>query len=354
MSKNNYLHRCIQLASLGGVGVLPNPQVGAVVVRKGQVIGEGYYEKFGGPHAEVNAIEGIRDKSILDESTLYVSLEPCNIFGKTPPCTDLIIRHRIPKVVVGSLDPNPKISGRGVAKLRAAGVEVEVAEDQLPFAHINAPFFVNQQLERPYICLKWAESKDGFIAGKDDSSNQAVQVQISGPQAGHYAHKLRSKFSAILVGRTTAAIDDPSLTTRKFYGPDPLRIILDPGLKLPSSLKVFTDGKATLVINHLKSGQEGAINFWKMPGSADLRMLLKELYSQRKVYSILVEGGAQVLQQFLDANLWDEIHHIQSDNQLGKGVDAPRFIPSNKSKKISLGKDIVDVYTRLNYKVLTA
>lgn len=294
-----------------------------MIVHQGRIIGEGRHERYGGPHAEVNAVRSVADRGLLRESTLYVSLEPCNHFGKTPPCTDLILESGIPRVVVGSLDPHPQMGGKSVAMLRERGVRVDVLEDQSAMVELNRHFWVNQRLHRPYILLKWAESADGFIAGLD-GNGQPVPRAISGMETNRHFHRLRHDFQAILIGRRTALIDNPSLTTRHFPGRNPVRLILDEAGDLPVGLKVF-QGERAMVIRRGESSMEGTVHCFGVPNPYDLHHLLSRLYGEARIGSILVEGGAEVLQQFMEVGLWDEIARCTAPLELGSGVAAPRL-----------------------------
>ena len=322
MSDRDFLNRCIELARKGGRKVFPNPRVGAVLVQDGRIIGEGFHPYAGGPHAEVAAVRAVRDRERLREATLYVSLEPCNHFGKTPPCTDLILESGIPRVVVGSLDPNPQVSGQGIARLRAQGVAVSLAADPWPFVDLNAPFFINQQLRRPYITLKWARSADGYLAatGPDGA---AMRTAITGEASLSRVHRLRATHHAIMVGRHTAAIDNPRLNTRAYYGSDPIRIVMDPELRLSPALHLFQDGGETIVLNRHRHEPDGAVQ-WHIPDTwTAFSDLIASLYSSPGICSILVEGGTRLLQQFLDAELYDEVYVFEGTAHLGKGLPAP-------------------------------
>ncbi len=303
----------------------PNPRVGAVVVYGDRIIGEGWHEQFGGPHAEVHAISRVTDKALLRDSCLYISLEPCNHHGKTPPCTELILEMGIPHVVIGSLDPNPLMSGKSVAYLRARGVKVDVRDDSREFLQLNAHFEDNQIQKRPYIVLKWAESIDGFISGADEWGNPSPRA-ISSPATNRYFHWMRHELQAIWIAKNTAKTDNPSLTTRHWPGRDPLRVVMDLKLELPESLQVF-HGKPTVVINALRDEIVGNVRFWKVENSYDLDQLLKRMYAELQIGSVLVEGGSNFTQQFLEAGLWDEVCRCVSPQILGAGVKAPR-VPS--------------------------
>jgi diaminohydroxyphosphoribosylaminopyrimidine deaminase / 5-amino-6-(5-phosphoribosylamino)uracil reductase len=315
-----YLDRCNQLARLPGAAVEPNPRVGALVVHAGRILGEGWHQQYGGPHAEVHAVAAVpeAERHLLAEATLYVSLEPCNHHGKTPPCTELILRHRIPRVVIGSLDPNPQMQGRSVAHLRAQGVEVIVAADQGPALALNRHFWTNQTLRRPHVTLKWAQSQDGFIAALD-ADGQPMRTAITGPEAARWVHRLRHEHQAILIGAGTALIDDPALTTRHWPGRDPVGILLDRRLVVPRSARLFGLPQV-IVINDAHMQQDGHIRY--LQAGASPHEFLPALYAAG-IGSILVEGGAQVLSAFLAEGLWDEAFVLKGPENLGKGLSAP-------------------------------
>lgn len=322
-----YLSRCLELARLPGSIVEPNPRVGSVVVHQGNIIGEGWHQQFGGPHAEVNAIRSVQDLSLLPESTIYVSLEPCNHQGKTPPCTDLILKHKIPKVVIGSLDPNPKMAGRSVNLLRSHGVEVEVNDEPKAFLELNSHFWCNQHRRRPYITLKWAESKDGFIAQRS-ATGQIEASPISQPFISRWVHFLRSDHHAILVGKNTVTIDNPTLTTRKWPGPNPIRIFFDRKLEIPHDSNIYGPGKI-VVINELRNEVVGDTTYFvpvEEEAFEKLDMLLTELYGRLGIGSILVEGGANLLEQFISQGIWDESWRNVGNENLIEGVRAPEGI----------------------------
>ena len=323
---NLFLQRCLELARKGGAVVEPNPRVGAVVVHEGKIIGEGWHQVFGGPHAEVNAIASVVKKDLLPQSTIYVSLEPCNHHGKTPPCSDLILQHRIPKVVIGSLDPNPKMAGRSVNLLRENGVEVEVNPDQGPFQELNAHFWCNQNQHRPFITLKWAESQDGFIAGMDEYDSPQPTA-ISPSFISRWVHSLRHEHHAILVGKNTVLTDDPCLTTRKWPGDNPIRIFLDRKLEISASAKIYGPGKV-IVVNELKNEEAGDLTYFvpvEEEAFDDLGMLMTELYGRLRIGSILVEGGRNVLEQFISQGIWDEAWKNIGPDTLERGVPAPKL-----------------------------
>jgi diaminohydroxyphosphoribosylaminopyrimidine deaminase / 5-amino-6-(5-phosphoribosylamino)uracil reductase len=339
----SFLKRCLELAQAPGAAVEPNPRVGAVVVHDERIIGEGAHERYGGPHAEVNAIRAVADKHLLRDATLYVSLEPCNHHGKTPPCTDLILEMGIPRVVIGSVDPNPQMQGQSIAYLRSRGVHVELCSDQQPFIDLNRHFWINQQLGRPYIVLKWAESADGLISGVNAAGEPEPRA-ISCPAVNRQFHGLRHALQGILIGRKTAQIDNPSLTTRHWPGRSPLRIVLDSNLSLSPDLHIF-QGDPTLVINSIQDGQVGNVRFWQVQDSYDLPALLTAIYRDLKIGSILVEGGRNLTQQFLDAGIWDEIYRAVSPQTFEKGTLAPKIAAAHSPQIIeTVGVDRLEWY----------
>ncbi len=335
-----FLARCLQLARLGGVKVQPNPLVGAVVVHQGQILGEGFHQYPGGPHAEVEAIRQVQHPELLPASTLYVSLEPCNHHGKTPPCTNLIINHRIPRVVVGCVDPNPKVAGSGIAWLRAAGVEVVMADDPRPFEELNQIFFTNHLLHRPFICLKWAESGDGFIGGMNDQGKW-VRTLITGLQSQRLVHKLRASYQSILIGSRTAVVDNPSLTTRFFPGPSPIRLIWNSSSQpIPGKLTIFQVPPKTLVLERNPVGSNSVAIASHSPKA------VIEAAQQQGISSILVEGGRNTVQAFLDSGLFDEIYRFRNLHlNIVKGVPAPQIPPAAWKKEVRvLGQDVLEIF----------
>ena len=293
-----YMQRCIQLARCGEAGAAPNPMVGAVVVCDGRIIGEGYHRRCGGPHAEVNAISSVKEKHLLSRSTIYVSLEPCAHYGKTPPCADLIVRSGIPRVVIGCTDPFAKVNGLGIKKLKEAGCEVIIGVLEDECRELNRRFFTFHQKHRPWITLKWAQSKDYYISG-------AQPLLLSNTLTQTLVHRLRARRAAILVGTRTALIDNPTLTTRCWPGPNPLRLTIDRHSILPSSLHLMDRSTPTIVYTH-----------------ESIEEILTDLYN-RGIQSLLVEGGARLLQSFIDAGLWDEARIETAPVSLHEGVKAP-------------------------------
>lgn len=320
-----YMQRCLQLAGCGAGSTSPNPMVGAVIVCDGRIIGEGYHIRAGEPHAEVNAVASVSDadRSLLSRSTMYVSLEPCSHYGKTPPCCDMIIAHGIARVVVGSADPNVLVSGAGIERMRAAGIDVVVGVLEEECLRLNRAFFTSQVCKRPYVTLKWAQSSDGYI---DLLRDGGAAVKISSPVSQVAVHKLRAHYDAILVGRHTALLDNPSLDIRHWAGRAPLRLVIDKNGTLPADLKMFDGVLPTIVYTACeKEGKFGKnIEQVVLDFSAPLLPRILEHLHSLKINSLLVEGGATVLQSFLDAGLWDEARvEVNPALELGDGVVAP-------------------------------
>lgn len=315
-----YIRRCIQLAKNGLVNAAPNPMVGAVIVHQGKIIGEGYHARCGEGHAEVNAVRAVKDKELLKDSTLYVSLEPCSHYGKTPPCADMIVSKGIPRVVVGCIDPFSKVSGRGIRKLRDAGIEVKVGVLEAECQALIRRFVVFNTERRPYVTLKWAQSADGFI---DINRTEGAPVVLSTPVTSVYVHKQRAEHKAILVGRRTARLDNPSLTVRHWYGKNPLRLVVDRALELPESLRLLDGSTPTVVFTALQRPSREGLEFVTLDFGCDiLPQIMDELF-RRNIQSLLVEGGTQLLQSFIDGGLWDEIYVEHASAVLGEGVKAP-------------------------------
>jgi len=314
------MQRCLDLARLGAGYVAPNPMVGAVLVHEGRIIGEGYHRQYGKAHAEVNCLAAVKEEDIplIQSATMYVSLEPCAHFGKTPPCADLIIAKKIPRVVVGCRDPFPEVDGKGIEKLRAAGVEVEVGVLEKECIGLNKRFFTFHTRCRPYIVLKWAQSANGKIGAGGD------RVLISNEYSNRLVHKWRSEEAAILVGTNTALSDDPALTVRLWEGPQPIRLVLDRELRLPGSLKVFDGQERTIVFNTIKQEEGDNLLYYRLNKEDSLvPQIMKALYESR-ILSVLVEGGARLLQSFIDEGAWDEARVITNNGlEIPDGLAAP-------------------------------
>ncbi|WP_142786498.1 bifunctional diaminohydroxyphosphoribosylaminopyrimidine deaminase/5-amino-6-(5-phosphoribosylamino)uracil reductase RibD [Changchengzhania lutea] len=325
-----YINRCIEIAKNGLGTTRPNPMVGCVIVHENIIIGEGYTSPYGGNHAEVNAIQSVDDKTLLKESTLYVTLEPCSHYGKTPPCSNLIIDHQIPSVVIGCIDTHTKVAGQGVLKLTNAGCKVTVGVLEDACKNLHKRFFTFQNKKRPYIILKWAETQGRFIAPAKKSEQKPVW--ITNAYSRQLVHKWRAEEQAILVGTNTVLEDNPSLTTRDCSGEHPIRVVLDKNEKLPSHLKVFDKKAKTLLIT------KKDIDYSKPVAEQIADFLYKH-----GITSVIIEGGAQTLQTFIDEDIWDEARVFRGHVLFNKGIKAPTFT-GNLISEESILKDILKIY----------
>ncbi len=353
----SYMKRCLQLAELALGQVAPNPLVGALLVYEGRIIGEGYHRHFGGPHAEIDCLHSVAEENrkFISRSTMYVSLEPCVHYGKTPPCVDRIIKEEIPRVVIGCRDPFPQVNGRGIEKLRSAGIEVEMGLMERDSRELNRRFFTFHTKHRPYIILKWAQTADGRIANEDYS-----RLQVSNEFSNRLVHRWRSEESSILVGTNTALFDDPALTTRLWPGKNPIRLVVDMNLRLPSSLQLFSGEYPTIIFNQYKNSIEDFSRYmqpWEKMNAGHpvlyyqvskdtnlVHQILNALY-HLKIQTVLVEGGALLLQSFIDENSWDEARIITNqDLKAGQGIKAPRGIQEGLVKEMKLSSDLIQIY----------
>ena len=319
-----YMSRCLQLAQQAEGHTAPNPMVGAVIMCDGVIIGEGYHHRCGEPHAEVNAIRSVNDQNLLMKSTLYVNLEPCSHYGKTPPCAQLIIDKKIPRVVVGMGDPNPKVNGRGIQMLREAGVEVveNVLNQQ---CHIlNKRFITMYTKKRPFVILKWAQTQDGFIDAWRTTS-EIPPLRISNEVTKTLNHQIRSIESAILVGTNTALLDNPHLTARKLNTRNPVRMVVDKSLRVPSDYRIYDQTTPTVIFTDKMVENKTNITFVKLDFSKAIVPQIVDYLYQVNLSSLIVEGGTQLLQAFIDANLWDEVYIETSPEIIGAGVKAPNI-----------------------------
>jgi diaminohydroxyphosphoribosylaminopyrimidine deaminase/5-amino-6-(5-phosphoribosylamino)uracil reductase len=384
-----YMHRCLELAQMGRGNVAPNPMVGSVLVHNEVIIGEGYHRKYGEAHAEVNCLNSVEPEHqhLIGQSTLYVSLEPCAHFGKTPPCADLIVRKRIPKVVIGCRDPFVEVAGKGIEKLKAGGVEVELGVLEKACKDLNKRFFTFHTKHRPYVVLKWAQTGDGKMAAPSDSPDgrepsaqiplkqdadnsidlsealqpgqippsgggRAARLLISNEYTNRLVHKWRGDEMAIMVGTNTALSDDPELSTRLWPGKNPVRLVVDMDLRLPGSLKLMDGTIPTIVFNSkrhtiedLKSGWQSGVHFYQVTKDVNLVHQMMNALFNMSIQSVLVEGGAYLLQSFIDEGLWDEARVITNEEMIiGNGLLAPVL---NKYKKIhseSILSDKIRIY----------
>ncbi|MGZ4057123.1 MAG: bifunctional diaminohydroxyphosphoribosylaminopyrimidine deaminase/5-amino-6-(5-phosphoribosylamino)uracil reductase RibD [Bacteroidia bacterium] len=322
-SQEKYMKRCLDLAVQGLGNVAPNPMVGCVIVCDEEIIGEGYHQKYGEAHAEVNAINSVKNKELLKRSVLYVNLEPCSHYGKTPPCADLIIENKIPAVVIGSIDSNVLVSGKGIKKLEDAGINVTVGVLEADCKKLNKRFFTFLEKKRPYIILKWAQTSDGFIDVKRNEESTAKPVQISNSDSKKLLHLWRSQEQAIMIGTNTALFDNPQLTVREVKGKNPLRVTIDKWLRIPKHFNIFDKTTPTLVFTASDENSQTNLEFVKIDFEKPvIPQVLNELYN-RNIQSLLIEGGEHILNSFIDADLWDSARVFISDKKLEKGVSAP-------------------------------
>ncbi len=338
---DKYMQRCLRLAAQGAGHTAPNPMVGAVLVHEDRIIGEGYHRQYGEAHAEVRCLESVapEHRPLIPRSTLYVSLEPCTHFGRTPPCADRIIRDGIPRVVLGCLDPSEKVAGNGVERLRAAGVEVLTGVEEAAARALNRRFFCRHLRSRPYVVLKWAQSADGLIALPGPRA-----LRLTHPYTDRVVHRWRSEEAAILIGSGTALADNPRLTTRHWPGRHPLRIVLDREGRLPASLHVLDGEAPTLVFSHSPRRPAGPAEWITLPAEEPFLPAVLSHLQQRAVLSVLVEGGARILQAFLAAGCWDEARVITTPRTLGAGLAAPVFSGREPVSTRRMAEDIIRYY----------
>lgn len=319
-----YMGRCLQLAEQAAGETSPNPMVGAVIVYKGRIIGEGYHKHYGQAHAEVNAIASVKNPELLKDATMYVSLEPCSHYGKTPPCSKLIIDKHIKKVVIGMTDPNPKVCGRGIKMLKEAGVEVEKGVLEKECFELNRRFITFFIKKRPYVILKWAQTSDGFI-DKIRTDPAIPPLKISNEITKTLNHQIRSEEAAILVGTNTALLDNPKLTTTKWDGHNPVRVILDKDRRIPETYHIF-DGKApTLIFTEKDCQNTDYVEYIKIHFEENVVPQILNVLYQKEINSVIVEGGTHTLTSFIESGLWDECHIETSPVKIGNGVKAPKI-----------------------------
>ena len=314
-----YMSRCIQIATNGLGTTYPNPFVGSVIVHNNKIIGEGFTSEYGGPHAEVNAINSVKNPELLKESTLYVTLEPCSHHGKTPPCADLIIKKEIPRVVIGTLDPFSKVNGQGYLRLLKNGVDVTLNILENECLELNKRFLTFHQKKRPYIILKWAQTEDGYM-GRDD-----IQKWITNQYSKQLVHKWRTEEEAILVGKNTALIDNPQLNSRLWNGKNPLRIAIDKNLAIPRSFHLFDQSQPTVIFNSLEDFEEENLILKKIDFSEKIVPQVIDYLFQKNIQSLIIEGGSDTIQYFIETNLWDEARILSSDTIWNEGILAPRI-----------------------------
>jgi len=336
MNHTLYMRRALELAEWGRGYVSPNPKVGCVIVYQDRIIGEGWHRSYGGPHAEVHAINSVENQSLLPESTVYVTLEPCAHWGKTPPCANLLVEKKVKKVIIAAVDSNPLVGGKGIEILKNAGIAVETGVLEEKARWQNRRFFTQIEQQRPYVILKWAQTEDGLVARENFDSKW-----ISNAQSRQLVHKWRAEEDAILVGKNTAAYDNPRLDVRDWVGKNPIRVVLDSRLGLPKNLNLFDQSIPTLIFNTVKSETIENLE-WIRLSEINPKVILKELHS-RKIQSLIVEGGSQVLSQFIESGLWDEARVFTAPTRFDRGISAPT-LNQNPSETLSIDTDRLDIY----------
>lgn len=346
MADELYIKRCLELAILGSGNVSPNPMVGCVIVTDGIIIGEGYHEKIGEAHAEVNAVKAVFAKYgeteaplLLKKATAYVSLEPCAHFGKTPPCADLLIKHQVKRVVIGNNDPFDAVNGKGITKLKNAGISVVSGVLDEECANLNRRFFTRIRRQRPYIILKWASTANGYFAPINDT-----QKWISGPLAKRLVHKWRTEEDAVIVGKRTAIVDNPQLNAREWPGRNPIRIVIDRNLETPATHHVYDNAAKTIIFNEVKTDVIENIHFIQMEDMSFYlpQKIAFQLYLM-DIQSVIIDGGAQLLNQFIEAGLWDEARVFTSKISWSDGIPAPK-INKPLSAQHQVGNDQLSIY----------
>lgn len=333
--------RCIELAKNGLGTTYPNPLVGSVIVYNDIIIGEGWHLEAGQPHAEVNAIKSVSDLSLLKDATIYVNLEPCSHFGKTPPCADLIIEKGIKNVVIGSLDPNPMVAGNGIKKLKEAGCNVIEGFLKTECDDLNKRFFNYHIHRKPFIILKWAETLDGFIAPEKRENKKPVW--ITNKQSRQLVHKWRSEEQAILVGTQTVLDDNPSLSTRDWNGKSPIRIVIDRSLKISKEASVLNGSIKTIIITEKETESHENISFEILDFSKDISSQICDLLYKHKIQSVIIEGGAKTINTFIDSNLWNEARVFTGNSIFKTGTKAPILLGKIASEE-KIKEDILRIY----------
>jgi len=337
------MQRCLDLASLGSGNVAPNPMVGAVLVHENKIIGEGFHQQYGQAHAEVNCINSVykANHHLIQKSTLYVSLEPCNHYGKTPPCSNLIIAHKIPKVVIACADPFEKVNGTGIQKLIDAGIDVITGILEKEAIELNKRFFTFHHQKRPYIILKWAQSENQCISGF-----QGKPVKISNALTNILVHKWRSEEAAIMVGTNTVMLDNPSLTTRNWQGKNPIRIFIDRNLKIEHTAKILDQASPTIILNQQINKIEGANDFIQFNFEREIIPQLNELLYQKNIQSVIIEGGAKLLKTFIDIGIWDEARVITNMYLvIENGIASPDFENKQLVKQEKIESDLIQYFS---------
>ncbi|MGM0647560.1 MAG: bifunctional diaminohydroxyphosphoribosylaminopyrimidine deaminase/5-amino-6-(5-phosphoribosylamino)uracil reductase RibD [Bacteroidota bacterium] len=338
MDEVRYMRRCLELARMGEGKTAPNPMVGSVIVYQGRIIGEGYHHHYGEAHAEVNAIEAVKDKRQLQESTLYVNLEPCSHYGKTPPCSDRIIQEGIPRVVIGTTDSNSLVGGKGIEKMQKAGLDVHVGVLEEECHYLNRSFFTYHQHQRPYVILKWAQTIDGFMDKKRSLSESPHVNWITGERLKVLVHRWRAVHPAILVGSVTALNDNPALTVREWVGENPLRLVVDEENTLPSHLQLFDQQVPTIVFSQKAKADKKNLRHIQLDFAAPIASQVLQYLYQQQIQSLIVEGGRKMLETFIREGLWDEIRVLSGDKFFYSGLKAPA-VPKQAQTIDHVGND---------------
>lgn len=338
-----YMFRCIELGRLGLGYASPNPMVGCVLVHQGKIIGEGYHHQAGEPHAEVNAIHSIKDPSLLTDSTLYVNLEPCAHYGKTPPCAQFIVQHHIPRVVIGNVDPHEKVAGKGIEILKNGGCEVLTGILENEGRRLNRRFFCYHEKKRPFIILKWAQTMDGFIDRLRQPDEKPQPNWITGETARMLVHKWRSEEDAIMVGTKTAIMDNPKLNVREWHGKNPVRVLIDKTGKIGDAYHLLNDEIPTYIFTENKSLSKVRTHFIQLPFDDQLLHHILGFLYQQNIQSVFVEGGSALIHSFIRAGLWDEARVFIGQKEFISGIHAP-VIKKHSTKTIKINQDIVKYY----------
>jgi diaminohydroxyphosphoribosylaminopyrimidine deaminase/5-amino-6-(5-phosphoribosylamino)uracil reductase len=341
MNHEFYIKRCLQIAKNGIGTTRPNPSVGALIVYNNKILGEGFTSPYGGNHAEVNAINSVKDKQLLKQATIYVTLEPCAHFGKTPPCADLIVRHQFKNVVIGCIDSNSLVAGKGIGRLKNAGINVVVGVLEDACKEHHKQFFTVQNKKRPYIILKWAQTNDGFVAPETKKENSPVW--ISNEFSQQFVHRLRSKEHAILVGTNTVILDNPKLNVRSWSGESPIRVLLDRALRVSKNYTVLDESIKTIILTEKNKESGKNLIFEQIDFSENVAAQICQVLHKHKIQSIIIEGGTQTLQTFIDANLWDEANVFIGETNFDKGLKAP-VLSSKKTSELYIKNDILKRY----------
>ncbi len=344
-----FMKRCLELARMGADRVYSNPMVGAVLVHKNKIVAEGYHEYFGGPHAEVNAIKAIKNKHLLKECTLFVSLEPCSHYGKTPPCVNLVIESQIPHVIIGTSDPNPLVAGRGIEMLKESGIQVKTGILKAECEWLNRRFFAFHKEKRTYVVLKWAESADGFIDTFRSNETPIGPRWITNEPARQLVHKWRSREIAIMAGTNTIFFDNPQLNVREWPGRNPIRVVIDRSLRLPGECNVFDQSIPTMVFTEKEKKNKKNLDYYRVDFSKNLPEEILSVLFKKGIQSVFIEGGGKVLQSFIDAGRWDEARVFRGKDSFHRGIKAPILKDYFAPEEENLGNSLFSLYIQRKF-----